>query len=383
MMRFAQFYFVYFAMLGAFAPYFGLYLQRLGFSPQQIGILLALVPIVRTVVPALWAWVADHHGNRRALVRWTTAGAALAAAGLLLGEGFAWLFAVLLLMNVFWCAALPLVEASTFSHLRGRMGDYGRIRVWGSVSFILAVALLGPLFDAAGIGLLPWVLLLAFAAMAASAWLLPVDLDVAHAPAAAPLGRLLLRPEILVLFTACFCMALAHGPYHAFYSIFLVDRGYSKTAVGGLWALSVIAEVLVFLSMPRILVRFSIPQVIGFSLLCAVVRFAVIGWAVRWPVAIAAAQLLHAATFGAHHAAALAAVHRIFEGRYQARGQALYSAAGFGAGGALGMFASGWLWTHVGPAWTFTCAAAVALLAWMLVVKRLRIPHPVAAAAVT
>lgn len=382
-MRFAQFYFAYFAMLGAFAPYIGLYLQQLGFAPQQIGVLLALVPIVRTVVPALWAWIADHHGNRRSLVRWTTAAATLAAVGLLLGDSFGWLLATLLVLNIFWCAGLPLVEASTFSHLRGRMGDYGRIRVWGSVSFILVVALLGPVFDVTGIGVLPWVLLLLFAAMAGSAWLLPPDADGPHAQASAPLGTLLLRPEVLVLFAACFCMALAHGPYNAFYSIYLVDSGYSKTAVGGLWALSVVAEILVFLWMPRILSRFTIPQVMGFSLLCAVARFAVIGWAVEWPVAIAAAQLLHAATFGAHHAAALAAVHRIFAGRYQARGQALYSAAGFGAGGALGMFASGWLWTHAGPAWTFTCAAGVALLAGVLVAKCLRIPHPVAQAAVT
>jgi PPP family 3-phenylpropionic acid transporter len=97
---------------------------------------------------------------------------------------------------------------------------------------------------------------------------------------------------------------------------------------------------------------------------------------VQYPAIIAVAQLLHAATFGAHHAAALAAVHRIFQGRHQARGQALYSAVGFGAGGALGMFASGWLWTHVGPGWTFTCGAGAALIAWILVAGRLRIPDP-------
>jgi PPP family 3-phenylpropionic acid transporter len=374
--RLALFYFVYFAMLGAYAPYFGLYLQRLGFTPQQIGVLLGLVPIVRTVVPTLWAWMADHHGNRRGLVKVTTVSATLACSALLFGESFTWLLVTLLVLNVFWCASLPLVEASTFGHLRGRMGDYGRIRVWGSISFILVVALLGPLLDVTGIGALPWALLVLFAAMAGSAWVLPPDRETVHGTEHQPLGRLLLRQEVLVLFAACFFMSLAHGPYNAFYSIYLVDSGYSKTAVGGLWAVSVIAEVLVFLWMPRILARYSIASVIGFSLLCAVVRFAVIGWAVQFPTIITAAQLLHAATFGAHHAAALAAVHRIFQGRHQARGQALYSAAGFGAGGALGMFFSGWLWTHIGPGWTFTCGAVAALVAWVLVAGRLRIPQP-------
>jgi PPP family 3-phenylpropionic acid transporter len=379
--RLSLFYFVYFAMLGAYAPYFGLYLEKLGYAPQQIGLLLALVPVVRTLFPALWAWVADHHGNRRALIKWTTAGATVAAGALLLDDSFGWLLLTLFVLNVFWCAALPLAEASTFGHLRGRMGDYGRIRVWGSISFILVVAALGPLLDVTGIAMLPWALLVLFAAMAAAAWLLPPDLVAPHAAEHAPLGSILLRKEVLVLFAACFFMSLAHGPYNAFYSIYLVNSGYSKTALGSLWALSVIAEILVFLWMPRILARYSIPSVIGFSLLCAVVRFAVIGWAVQMPAVIAAAQLLHAATFGAHHAAALAAVHRIFVGRHQARGQALYSAAGFGAGGALGMFASGWLWTHVGPGWTFTCGAAAALVAWVLVAGRLRIPEPTPATA--
>ena len=154
--RLSLFYFVYFAMLGAYAPYFALYLEELGYSALQIGVLLALVPVTRTVFPALWAWLADHHGRRRALVRWTTGGATLASAGLLLGTDFGWLFVVLLVLNAFWCGALPLVEASTFGHLRGHLGDYGRIRVWGSVSFVVVVALLGPLFDWAGIAMLPW-----------------------------------------------------------------------------------------------------------------------------------------------------------------------------------------------------------------------------------
>lgn len=372
--RLALFYFAYFAMLGAYAPYFALYLRSLHFTPQQIGVLLGLVPVVRIVVPGLWAWVADHRGTRRQLVLATTLAATVVSSGLLLGESFAWLFGVLLFLNLFWSASLPLVEASTLGHLQGQLGQYGRIRVWGSVSFILAVALLGPVFDHTGIALLPALLLGMFALLAACAWMLPPDPPTGAHASHEPLGRTLLRPEVIALFAACFLMSVAHGPYHAFYSIHLVDSGYSNSAVGVLWAVSVIAEILVFLWMPAILRRFSIGTVIGFSLLCAAVRFVVIGWAVDHVAAIALAQLLHAATFGAHHAAALAAVHHFFKGRYQARGQALYSALGFGAGGAVGMFASGWLWTHLGPALTFACGSAAAVLAFALVVAWLRVP---------
>jgi PPP family 3-phenylpropionic acid transporter len=379
--RLSLFYFVYFLMLGAYAPFFGLYLKTLGFASFDIGVLLALVPVVRAFVPTLWAWAADHQGERRHLVRWTTAGATIACAGLLLSTDFWWLFLVLVVLNVFWCGALPLVEATTFGLLKGRLGDYGRIRVWGSLSFVLAVLALGPLLDRAGVRVLPLALVALFGLMAGASWLLPSDRMPPHHGEHVPLGRILRRPEVVALFTACFLMSLAHGPYSNFYSIHLVDLGYSKTAVGWLWTLSVVAEIGVFLWMPRILRRFSIPSVIAFSLGCAVVRFLVIGWGAQFPGVAAAAQLLHAATFGAHHAAALAAIHHFFQGRHASRGQALYTGVGFGAGGAAGAFLSGWLWDHVGPGLTFSFGAVGALVALGIVIARLRLPTVVHAGA--
>ena len=370
--RLAGFYFVYFLMLGGVAPYFSLYLSKLGFSAVQIGILLALMPLARVFAPNAWAWIADHQGARRPLVRMTTAAAALSCAGLLAANSFGSLFAVLLVLNVFWCAALPLVEATTLGHLKGRLGDYGRIRVWGSVSFVLSVVVIGQLLDRTGILWLPVMLVILFSLCAAAAWALPVDQVPPRHEEHIPLRQIMRRPEVVALFTTCFLMALAHGPYNTFYSIHLVENGYSKSWVGWLWALSVVAEVFVFLLMPRLMQRFAIPSIISFSLGCAVVRFLLIGWAPQSIVLMALAQVMHAATFGAYHAAALAAIHHLFRGRTQARGQALYTSIGFGAGGALGGFSSGWLWQHAGPGLTFTFAAGAALLALLVVVGRLR-----------
>jgi PPP family 3-phenylpropionic acid transporter len=370
--RLAGFYFVYFLMLGGVAPYFSLYLKKLGFGAVQIGILLALMPLARVFAPNAWAWIADHQGARRPLVRMTTAAAALACAGLLVANSFGSLFAVILVLNVFWCAALPLVEATTMGHLKGRLGDYGRIRVWGSVSFVVSVVVIGQLLDRTGILWLPVMLVILFSLCAAAAWALPVDQVPPHHEEHIPLRQIMRRPEVVALFAACFLMALAHGPYNTFYSIHLVENGYSKSWVGWLWALSVVAEVFVFLLMPRLMRRFTIPSIISFSLACAVLRFLIIGWAAGSVVLMAVAQLMHAATFGAHHAAALAAIHHLFRGRTQARGQALYTSIGFGAGGALGGLASGWLWQHAGPGLTFTFASGAALLALLVVVGRLR-----------
>lgn len=370
--RLASFYFVYFLMLGGIAPYFSLYLKKLGFSGVQIGTLLALMPLARLFAPNAWAWIADHQGKRRPLVRLTTAAAAVSCAGLLFAKTFGWLLFVIVVLNVFWCAALPLVEATTMAHLKGRLGDYGRIRVWGSLSFVISVVVLGQILDSTGILCLPLMLLVLFTMNALAAWILPVDQPPPHHEDHLPLGQIVRRPEVVALFSACFLMALAHGPYNTFFSIQLVENGYSKGWVGWLWAVSVLAEVGVFLLMPRLMRRFSIPAIISFSLGCAVVRFLLIGWAAHSVVLMVLAQSMHAATFGAHHAAALAAIHQFFRGRTQARGQALYTSIGFGAGGAIGGFVSGWLWEHANPALTFTFGAAAALVALLVVAARLR-----------
>jgi PPP family 3-phenylpropionic acid transporter len=370
--RLGGFYFVYFLMLGGVAPYFSLYLRKLAFDGVEIGTLLALMPLARVFAPNAWAWIADHQGQRRPLVRMTTAAAALSCAGLLLAKSFGGLFVVILVLNIFWCAALPLVEATTMGHLKGRLGDYGRIRVWGSISFVISVVLLGQILDRTGILWLPVMLVTLFALCALAAWALPVDQVPPHHEDHARLREIVRRPEVVALFAACFLMALAHGPYNTFYSIHLVEIGYSKSSVGWLWALSVVGEVFVFLLMPRLMQRFTIPAIIMFSLGCAVVRFLLIGWFAQSLALMVLAQLMHAATFGAHHAAALAAIHHLFRGRTQARGQALYTSLGFGAGGAAGGFASGWLWQHTTPALTFTFAAGAALLALLVVAGRLR-----------
>jgi PPP family 3-phenylpropionic acid transporter len=209
---------------------------------------------------------------------------------------------------------------------------------------------------------------------------LPVDRAQHHHEEHTPMREILRRPEVRALFAACFLMALAHGPYNTFYSIHLVEQGYSKSALGWMWAVSVVAEIFVFLLMPGLLKRFSIPMIMSFSLGCAVVRFLLIGWLPQSTALMVLAQTMHAATFGAHHAAALAAIHQFFRGRTQSRGQALYTSLGFGAGGVLGGLASGWLWQHTNAAVTFSCASGVALIALLVVAGRLRMTSPARAA---
>jgi PPP family 3-phenylpropionic acid transporter len=183
-----------------------------------------------------------------------------------------------------------------------------------------------------------------------------------------PVGEILCQSRVKALFASCFAMSAAHGALYIFYSIYLADHGYSKSLVGGLWSLGVVAEIAVFFYMPRLMHHFGLRNILLASFAAAVLRFLMIAWGVESLTVIVLAQLLHGLTFGAYHAASIMAVNQWFPGRTQARGQALYSSLSFGAGGLLGGLLSGWMWDGVGAAWTYTLSAAFALLGLMLVV---------------
>ncbi len=369
--RLSNFYLWYFAFVGAYGPFFALYLQQRGFEPFPIAILMAVGPVARIFIPNLWAWLADRYRARATIQRGLALCAPFVFAGVLLRPGFAGMLALLIVWSLLSSGLLPLVEAGTMSVLRASMGIYGRIRLWGSVGFIVVVVAGGYAFDSYGVDMLEIVILVLLALSALSVFALPRDRTTPAHSVSGSLGSVLLQPGVLALIAGFFLMQVAHAPYNTFYSIYLVESGYSTTAVGWLWALGVIAEIGLFLWLPRMMRRWALGQILLACFGFAIVRFLLIGWGVSSLALLALAQLMHAMTFGAFHAAGVAAIHQVFRGALQSRGQALYSSLGYGAGGAFGTIVAGYAWQTLGGAITFTLSAATATLALLIVAKGL------------
>jgi len=372
--RLAGFYFFYFSFVGAFAPYWSLYLRHLEFSAFQIGVLMSLLQVMRIFAPSAWGWVADHTGKRSLVIQLAAALSVVSFAGVFFGTSFAWMFAVMALTSFFWGASLPLVEATTLAHLGAGAAGYGRIRSWGSIGFIAAVIGIGYLLDRAPIGVLPWVVTALMSGIVVFARLVPDALVPPHESDRLPVWAILRRPEVAALFAACFLMAAAHGPYYTFYSIYLVDHGYSKASVGWLWSIGVVFEIGVFFAMPWLAGRLGLRRILLASFAAAALRFLLIGWGVGYPALLVLAQILHALSFGAYHASAVAVIHHFFRGRHQAKGQALYTGLSFGAGGTLGGIFSGAAWEPLGASLTFSAASLAALVGAWLIAARLRVP---------
>lgn len=364
--RLSGFYFLIFVTVGIFLPYWALYLKSIGMNAEQIGILSAVVVFSKIFITYFWGWIVDHTGHRMRVIRFASLFSAICFSAALFFQGFWELFLVLFLFSIFWSASLPQIEAATLAHLGEATHSYTSIRIWGSVGFIIAVWILGAVFEIISIQHVPAAVLISLVVV----WLVSLSIPEQNRNGEhlhhESLRSILSRPHVLALFTACFLMLASHGPYYTFFSIYLEDNGYTSSFIGRMWALGVIAEVLLFMVMRNLLQYFSLRILFLVSLLFAVIRWLLIGLFVDNVALLVIAQLFHAATFGMYHATAIQYIHRYFRGRLQGRGQALYSSSSFGAGMATGSLVCGYAWDKFGAMACFSGAAVTALVALLI-----------------
>lgn len=364
--RLSGFYGVYFASLGVIVPYWSLYLKSLDFDSRAIGELMAILMATKIIAPYIWSWIADHSGQGMKIIRLGSVLSAVSFIGVFMDSSFWWLALVMLLFSFFWNATLPQFEANTMNHLGEDTHRYSVVRLWGSLGFVAAVVVIGSLLDEHGFQLVPvsvfilYVLISVFSFLVSEAPLKP------HHTTHGNILRVLKQPHILALLLICFLAQMSHGPYYTFYSIYLKQFGYSSTTLGWLWALGVIAEIMLFMVMHRLMPRYGASFLLAAALLLTSVRWLLIGFFVDSLPVVIVAQCLHAASFGLYHAVAIELFHRNFQGRLQGRGQALYSAVSFGAGGAIGTLMSGAYWDVYSPQLIFGVAAAISFIAYLV-----------------
>lgn len=362
--------FTYFAAIGLFNPYAPLWFKDLGFSTLVIGGIASLQAWTRVIAPYAWSWFGDHTGRRVELIRLAAAGSLVFAAALLGVHQVTAVAAVTALLFVANSGLIPLSEAAVAHHLHTSQGidaaRYGRVRMWGSVGFIVSVTLFGAVLQTVGIAAFPGVVALMYGLLLMAALRLPATrAEAAHDEPAPPVLPLLRQPEVAWFFASVFFVVLAHTSLYAFLSLYLVSLGYGKAAVGGLWAVSVAVEIAYFWFQGRWVARLAPYGWLQLVALVTAARFVATASGGHWPLVLIAAQLSHAITFAAHHATCITLVHRHFPGRLRGRGQALYTTLGYGVSGVIGGVGGGWLIEHHGFAAVFWAATGAALLGWV------------------
>ncbi|MDY6942077.1 MAG: MFS transporter [Pseudomonadota bacterium] len=372
--RLSSFYFFHFATLGGLLPFLALYLDSMGFSATQIGQLMALFAVTKLVAPNVWGWLADRNGGPLSLIRWAGFLTVLCFSTLLFADGFWAVAGGVVAFSFFWNAALPPYEALTLNHLGPHTRYYSLVRLWGSVGFILVAGSFGWAFDRFSPLWLPMLLLPVFAGIWFSTLLTPDHpLQAADAPHQ-PLRAVLAHPSVLGFLAAAFLLHFSHGPYYTFFTLYLEDLGYGRGLIGLFWVVGVVAEILLFLVFPRLFQSYSARHLFLVALAATAVRWFVTALFADVLLLVFLVQTLHLASFGICHVVAMHYVHRFFPGPLQGRGQGLYSSLGFGAGGALGSFLSGYVWHWGGGSAIFAMATIAVLagliIAWMTLPRR-------------
>jgi MFS transporter, PPP family, 3-phenylpropionic acid transporter len=358
----------YFAHIGFFNPYLPLWLKELGFSITVIGLLNAVQAATRVLAPYGWGWLSDHSGERVKLLRFCAGAALICSAGLLVPGGVVWMAVVLLLMFIHTSAMMPMSEAALAHLVSTDQGfdsrRYGRVRLWGSLGFLVTVFVAGAWFELHGMESFPLWAVGSLLALNLSVWWLPNRKDaVHHEEVRLSIMPVLRQSKVQWFFAAVFFHVLSHIGIYVFFSLYLDELGYSKTMIGVLWAVSVAAEIVWFFTQSRWLPKFSLSMWMFFCSCAMVLRMVITTFAADGLWALMFAQILHALTFATQHTACIALLSHHFPGRLRGRGQALYASIGYGVPGVLGALVGGTLSDAYGLSSVYAVSIAIAVLA--------------------
>ncbi|GAB0056555.1 putative 3-phenylpropionic acid transporter [Candidatus Magnetaquicoccaceae bacterium FCR-1] len=352
----AGFYACYFAVVGVWIPYWPLYLAHLGHGAQTIGLLTALTQWIRIPAPPFWGHMADR-GGRHPVILGTSLGALAAFSLFFMDSSLLWIFGVTVLYSLFHTGPLALVDATAMEQSIARHWDYGRLRLWGSWGFIVCSLGGGPLSDQFGLGAIPMLIALLLALTALCTTWLPRT-SIRH-DAGIRFWTLFERTDVRWFYFSATMMQFSHGGYYGFMSLHLQHQGFSRTAIGLLWAIGVLAEVMLMRHSRAWIERVGVARLLTLSLLLATLRWSVYATTVEL-VWLVGAQLLHAFTFGAFHVASVRRVHDFAPESARGVAQGWLAALSYGVGGGMGMALSGVLLEQAGHTAMFGMLALAA-----------------------
>ncbi|RMF75025.1 MAG: MFS transporter, partial [Acidobacteria bacterium] len=322
----ATFYFLVFAYIGVLIPWFPPLLAERGLGAAMIGVSLFAIQIPRALLPPAWGLLADRLAQPRGLLAAATvaAGAAFALVGATHRTPL--VLALLFAHGLLVVPVFPLAEVFAFRVLGADRERYGRVRAWGSLGFIVTSLGTAPLVDRLGLSVVPWLAggLLVAAGLLALAF--PGGRFAARARRLGAAEALRLVRRLAPLLAVAALGQASHGAYYAFFTIQLVARGWSNTAVGLLWAWAVVCEIGLMSASPLILRRVALSRALALALAAGGVRWLVTALDPA-PVALVAAQALHAGSFALLHVATVQLVDRLSPPPAKAFGQSLASAA--------------------------------------------------------
>jgi PPP family 3-phenylpropionic acid transporter len=351
-------------VLGITLPYFNLYCYHIGLDGTQIGILSAIKSLLVIFSPVIWGTAADKYQIRRPLYIGCSIANSIVWAGYLFTEDFAWMFLITFISGIFFAPIISFLEAFTMDILGAEKKSYGRIRAWGSISFIVVVIGMGQLLDRYSVSVIIWLICIGAALQSLLSFMLP-RVVIAKEKFWVSQWKAFFNRQVLLFLLCAFMMLVSHGTYYGFFSIHLETLGFDKSFIGLCWGLASTAEILVMIGSRKLFRRFSLETVLILSFIVATVRWSLLYAFHSWWV-ILLTQVMHAATYGAFHMASILYVDQLAPKHNKTLGQAINNAVTYGLGLMVGFLINGFLYEHTDSSKLFLMSAATALFAGIL-----------------
>ena len=364
--------FFYYAILGGLISYLAILLSSRGFSSVEIGQVFAIFTIARVITGQLWAYLSDRQHNPLLFFQ---LGIGLAIACLLPSLFYQdKLITFVSVVSALTCfmSVISQIEVLSLFAVNDEPVLYNRVRLFGSVGFILAAVFIGWQIDYSG----PEMILIFAICVFILILLVSLKLDnatargedqalVADEPS---FLSLCLAPGFIVFMLASILMQVSFAPYLGFFTKFLAENGYQGMSIGLLFSLGSVAEVALFVVAGHILARYNVRILLFACLFMTAIRWLAVGYLVSHWWAVVLTQLIHALSFGLMHSTSIYFIRRHFTAAQQNRGQFMYLGVTFGLGGALGAAITGVTWQGgEGSQFTYVWASACALLGALLI----------------
>ena len=357
-------YFIYFGVLGIFLPYFNLYCYHIGLSGFQIGALSALRSATLVFFPIIWGKVADKYQARKPIYILCN----FISAGIWIFYFYTVSFWSMVVITVcygmFYAPIISFLEAFTIDVLGKKKKNYGKIRVWGSISFILLVTIQGYIIDIYSINIILALILTGSIIQSFVSVKIP-DIHIKKEKAATPDKKVLINKRVIIFLFCSFLMLVSHSAYYGFFSIHMENMGYDNSFIGIAWALAAFFEIFVMIKSNFIFKRFSMENVLSFSFFVAAIRWFLLFF-IEAPAAILFSQVLHAVTYGTFHIASILYMDFLTPEGSKTIGQAINNSLTYGFGLMTGFFINGYLYEKTGSFTLFIISGFIALAAGII-----------------
>jgi len=350
-----------YAAFGGINAFLNLFYRQQGMDLVQVGILAAVPPAMTVVVSPLWAAVADRFNLHRYILSLTMLFSIPFA--LLLGRmhSFGQLLGGIALFAGCYCAIVPLTDNAVLVNLGGQKKEYGRIRLWGSLGIGMMAWISGYLVQGRPLNLVFTLYVSLMSIAVVVAYYLPKAPQVKIRSYWRSARQFLHDSRWRIFLPGCLLAGLSHLFHGYFLFIFAKSLGAAETMLGFLVAISAATNVLIYLSMPRILKRWSPQQVMLFSNALMIVRCALTA-IIRVPEWLILISAMDGLTWGTMWAAGVQHANEIAPRGLGASAQAVYNAVFVGLGGILGASLGGMIYSAWGSAALFLIAAFMAAL---------------------